>query len=107
MKQRAEITFEQEETLILRQSDCYLQEFCPRCQEIVRLLTPEVMAALAVISEREIFRLIESEQIHFVETKRIYACPSCYQKEIEGFVKESKMAGERYRTGSGSDRPIS
>lgn len=83
MKQRAEITFEEHETLILRQSDSYLLDFCPRCQATIRLLTPEVMALLAAISEREVFRLIESEQIHFIETRRIYVCPSCYGKSID------------------------
>ena len=83
MKQKAEITFEEQETVILRQRDGYLVDFCPHCQTTVRLLTPEIMAALAGISEREVFRLIESGQIHFVEMKRIYACPVCYRKSLE------------------------
>jgi hypothetical protein len=83
MKQKAEITFEQEETLILRQSDSYLLDFCPRCQTTVRLLTPDVMAVLTGGSEREVFRVIELGQIHFVETRRIYACPGCYESLIQ------------------------
>lgn len=80
MKQKAEITFEEQETVILRQRDSYLLEFCPLCQVTVRLVTPEIMAALVGVSQREIFRLIEKGQIHFVETNRIYACPGCYGK---------------------------
>lgn len=80
MKQKAEITFEEQETVILRQRDSYLVEFCPLCQVTVRLVTPEIMAALVAVSQREIFRLIEEGQIHFVETNRIYACPGCYGK---------------------------
>jgi hypothetical protein len=86
MKQRAEITFEQEETVILRQGDSNLLDFCPRCQTTVRLLTPEVMVVLVAVSEREVFRLIESGQIHFIETKRIYVCLGCYAKAIEDKV---------------------
>ncbi|HTG91901.1 MAG TPA: hypothetical protein VL866_04905 [Pyrinomonadaceae bacterium] len=80
MKQKAEITFEEQETVILRQRDSYLLEFCPLCQVTVRLVTPEIMAALVAVSQREIFRLIEEGQIHFVETNRIYACLGCYGK---------------------------
>jgi hypothetical protein len=46
-------------------------------------LTPEIMAALSETSEREIFRLIEGGKIHFVETKRLYACPGCYEQMLE------------------------
>ena len=83
MKQRAEITFEEQQTVILRQSESHLEEFCPRCQTTVRLVTPEIMAALAAVSERKVFRLIEEGQIHFVEAKRIYACPACYARSME------------------------
>ena len=90
MKRKAEITFEEQETVILRQSVGSLLKFCPRCQATVRLLTPEIMAVLASASEREVFRLIESGQIHFVETKRIYACPSCYAKKWSESLNDEK-----------------
>ena len=77
MKRKAEITFEEQETVILRQSDGYLMEYCPRCQVTVRVLAPEIMAVLLAVSEREVFQLIESGQIYFVEKKRMYACPGC------------------------------
>ena len=83
MKQKAEITFEERETVILRQSDSCLKEFCPRCQAIVRLMTVEILAMLSGSTEREIFRLLEAGRIHFVEARRLYACPGCYQKSFE------------------------
>jgi len=46
MKRKAEITFEEQETVILRQSDGYLMDYCPRCQATVRVLTPEILAIL-------------------------------------------------------------
>lgn len=87
MKRKAEITFEEQETVILRQSDSYLSDYCPRCQATVRLLAPEILAILVPISEREVFRLIELGQIHFVETKRIYVCPGCVV-QIGGSINE-------------------
>jgi phage FluMu protein Com len=77
MKRKAEITFEEQETVILRQGESYLMEYCPRCQATVRVLAPEIMAVLLAVSEREVFQLIESGQIYFVEKKRMYACPGC------------------------------
>ena len=74
MKQKAEITFEVEETIILRQSENILTEFCPRCQARVEMLPPPVAAALTGLSEREIFRLIENGRLHFTEAERILVC---------------------------------
>jgi len=83
MKQRTEITLEQRETVILRQSEGHIEEYCLRCQARIRFVTPEILAGLSSVSEREIFRLIEEGQICFVETQRLYACPHCYTRVIE------------------------
>lgn len=82
MKQKAEITFEQEETVILRQSARPLLEFCPKCNEKVEFFPPQIIAALAGVSEREVFRLIESGDVHFIEQERIYGCPICYRNSV-------------------------
>jgi len=82
VKQKAEIIFEQEETVILRQSSGHFIDFCPNCKETVELLTPEIMAALTETSEREIFRLIETGKIFFIEKARIFGCPLCYQNSV-------------------------
>lgn len=74
MKQKTEITFEVEETIILRQVAETLTSFCPRCQVLVEMTTPQIAAALANLSEREIFRLIETGWLHFVETERVLIC---------------------------------
>ena len=83
MKRKAEITFEEQETVILKQSDGYMVDYCPRCQATVRWLTPEILAILIKVSEREVFRLIEAGRIQCVENKRIYVCPGCYEKGLE------------------------
>lgn len=74
MKQKTEITFEVEETIILRQVAETLTAFCPQCQALVEMITPQIAAALAGLCEREIFRLIENGRIHFVEAERIFVC---------------------------------
>lgn len=74
MKQKVEITLEVEETVILRQGEKVLTEFCPLCQALVEMITPSIAAALTGLSEREIFRLIESGRLHFTEAERIFIC---------------------------------
>ena len=74
MKQKAEITFEVEESIILRQVAGGLTALCPRCRAQSEMIAPQHAAALAGLSEREIFRLMEAGKIHFIETDRVYVC---------------------------------
>lgn len=83
MKQTAKITFEMEETVLLRKGASVLNEYCSRCQADAVLMTPETISKLANVSEREIFRLMEAGEIYFIEQKRIYACPDCYRRFVE------------------------
>ena len=73
MKRKAEITFEVEETIVVRQTEQIVTAFCPRCQTLVEMMTPQA-AALYGFTEREIFRLIENGLIHFMEAERIFVC---------------------------------
>ena len=74
MKRKTEITLEVEETIILRQGGNKLKTFCPQCQASVEMTTPQIAAELSGSSEREIFRLIENGQVHFVEAERVFVC---------------------------------
>ncbi len=69
-----EITFEVEETIILRQSGNILEAFCSQCLASVEMLTPQLAAAVSNTTIREIFRLIESGRLHFMETDEIRIC---------------------------------
>ena len=82
MKQKAQITFEQHETVVLKQSGSHVLEFCRNCGEEVLFVTPEILAAMTESSEREVFRLVEAGVIQFVERKRTYACSQCYRNSI-------------------------
>lgn len=74
MNQRAEIVFEKEETILLRQSAATRNDFCPICQAATVMATPEALTLMFGVTEREIFRLIESGEIHFYEGPKIYVC---------------------------------
>ena len=80
MTQRAEFTFEIEETIVLKQGGYFITEFCPRCQQMVDMLSPDLLLLVTGLSERHIFQLIESDMIHFVESGRIVGCLSCLRK---------------------------
>jgi hypothetical protein len=62
------------ETIILRQNGTRLEGFCPQCQALVKMLTPQLAAAVSKTPIREIFRLIESGRLHFTETNEIRVC---------------------------------
>ena len=81
MKQKTEITFEVEETIILRQSRNRLEAFCPQCQALVEMITPQLAAAVSKTTIREIFRLIESGRLHFMETDEIRVCLNSLSNE--------------------------
>lgn len=83
MKRKAEITFEIEETTIVRQATKLVSAFCMQCQTPVKMLTPEIAAAFSGFSEREIFRLMEAGKIHFVEAERPYICRNSLENCVE------------------------
>ncbi len=82
MKRRMEITFETEELVSIKLRRSFTG-FCSQCNAVVEMLTPEVIAALSDLSEREIFRLIESGEIYFIETDRVFVCPNSLPKAKE------------------------
>lgn len=45
-----------------------VSRWCPRCADFVAMLTPEQAAALAGVSTRLVFRWLEADRLHFVET---------------------------------------
>ena len=41
---------------------------------MTEMATPKTAGVLTEISEREVFRLIESKEIHFIENARVLVC---------------------------------
>lgn len=66
------ISTETHEALIIRLNvraqRCFAPVWCEECAAEALLLTPDEAAALAGLSVRAIYRMIEEKQIHFKET---------------------------------------
>lgn len=80
MKRRAEIIFEREETVVVRQDKTTVERFCPMCRLLVVMATPSAASAVCGIAERKIFRLLEAGAIYFTEDERILICLDCCQR---------------------------
>lgn len=87
MNQLKQIVFEVEETVVLRSGEMTTAGFCPVCGETVGLATPLIASAIHGSNEREIFRLIESGVVHFIEEDRLLVCLNSLNV-IEGEVKQ-------------------
>ena len=68
MKRKAKLTIETERVLILRVGASERRGKCEACGKLVRLITVDEAAMLAQVGSRAIYRMVEAEQIHFIET---------------------------------------
>jgi len=50
------------------------EAFCAGCKKLSEMASPVIAGALSGVTEHEIFRLIESEKIHFAESDRVVVC---------------------------------
>lgn len=57
--------------MTVRGAEARSSEWCARCGAFVAMLTPEEAAAVAGVKTRDIFRWLESERVHFVETANL------------------------------------
>ena len=86
MEQHREITFETEETVVLREGAQVSIGICAGCGQEVVMATPQSAAFLLGISERHIFRLLEAGRVHFIENGRVLVCLESVrslEKEVE------------------------
>ena len=74
MKQKTEIEFELSETVMYSRRGERFETFCPQCKSLVEMSTPQIAAILTRSNEREIYRLVETGKVHFVETDRVLIC---------------------------------
>ena len=73
MKRTTEITFETEELVTIKARRGF-KGFCGQCNAYVEMVPTDAAAMLTGLGEREIFRLIETGEIHFVEAERVFVC---------------------------------
>ena len=72
--------FEVEETIVLRQGEQIGSDFCPQCQLVSAMMAPRAITIFSGVKEREIFRLIETGEIYFVEADSVRVCLSCLHR---------------------------
>jgi len=72
--QKTEIEIELSETVAYSRRAERFETFCPECKLLVEMTTPQVAAILERSTEREIYRLVETGEVHFIETDRVLIC---------------------------------
>ncbi len=66
-RKRTKITIETERLLIVSRHHGAI-DWCGVCNQRVRMISVDEAAALARLSSRTIYRWVEAERIHFIET---------------------------------------
>ena len=74
MTQKTEIEIEVKETVAYSRRGERFENFCPICKCMSEMATPQVASILGDLTEREIYRLVETGHVHFVETDRVLVC---------------------------------
>ena len=68
------IVVEIDERIAVTNAEQQFEAYCSQCKRMTQMAAPKTAALLTGISEREVFRLIEGPEIHFVENTRILVC---------------------------------
>jgi len=81
-KRRIEITVETHEVVVLRPRQRFIQAWCEKCAEQVKMITVDEAAAVAGVTSRTMYRWVEAEKTHFSETPegRLLICPNSLSK---------------------------
>ena len=75
VKEKTEIEIELSETVAYSRPGERFESFCPDCGATVNVATTHAAAIICHLTEREVFRLVESGDIHFTETDhRVLVC---------------------------------
>ncbi len=85
MSQNTEIEIEMSETLAYSRRSEKFQGYCPDCKCMSEMSTPTVAAILTHTTDREIYRLVEAGNIHFVETDTVLVCLKSLAETNEGY----------------------
>jgi hypothetical protein len=68
------ILVEIDERIAVTNAEQQFEAYCSDCKRMTEMATPKTAGVLTEISEREIFRLIEGREIHFIENVRVLVC---------------------------------
>jgi hypothetical protein len=68
------IVVEIDERIPVTNAEQHFEAYCTGCKKMTGMATPKTASVLTETSEREVFRLIESKEIHFIESARVLVC---------------------------------
>lgn len=91
MRRRTEITIETHRVFVVRRRTGAPAAWCRGCDALVEMITTDEAAKLAGISSRSVYRLVETESIHFAETHDglLLICLSSLHRSIPEVAKHS------------------
>jgi hypothetical protein len=94
MKRRTEITIETHSVLAVRRRTGAPAAWCQGCDDLVEMITPDEAAKLSGLSSRAVYRLVETESIHFIETHdgSLLICLKSLHRSIPEVAKHSITA---------------
>ena len=68
------IVVEIDERIAVTNTEQQFEAYCSECKKMTDMATPKTAGVLTEISEREVFRLIEGKEIHFIENAGVLVC---------------------------------
>ena len=68
------IVVEIDERIAVTNEEQQFEAYCSECKKMTDMATPKTAGVLTETSEREVFRLIEGKEIHFIESARVLVC---------------------------------
>lgn len=68
------IVVEIDERIAVTNTEQQFEAYCSECKKMTEMATPKTAGVLTEISEREVFRLIERKEIHFIENAGVLVC---------------------------------
>ena len=68
------IVVEIDERIAVTHTEEKFEAYCSECKKMTQMATPKTAGLIVEITEREVFRLIERKEIHFIENARVLVC---------------------------------
>ncbi len=68
------IVVEIDERIAVTNEEQQFEAYCSGCKQMTVMATPKAAGLLTETSEREVFRMIEAKEIHFIENDRVLVC---------------------------------
>ena len=74
------IVVEINERIAVTDEEERFEAYCSACKKMAEMTTPKIAGVLTGISERDVFRLIERKEIHYIENARVLVCIESLRK---------------------------